>query len=93
MREVARHLLVLTLVGLLGWVLLGALVPSPGEEAVGAGRAGFLTASEEETGAINVVSAIYLAFRAYDTMGEAIVLMLAVAGVSFFAGSGSGGKK
>ncbi|POR00669.1 hypothetical protein AU468_09470 [Alkalispirochaeta sphaeroplastigenens] len=92
MRGIPRILLVLTLLVLLGWVLLAALVPS-GHEAVGAGRAGFLGESEESTGAINLVSAIYLAFRAYDTMGEAIVLMLAVAGVSFFAGSGAGGRK
>jgi len=41
----------------------------------------------EETGAINLVSAIYLGYRAYDTLGEALVLLLAVTGVYFFARS------
>lgn len=39
----------------------------------------------EETGATNLVSAIYLGYRAYDTLGEALVLLLAVTGVYFFA--------
>ena len=42
--------------------------------------------AEEETGATNLVSAIYLGYRAYDTLGEALVLLLAVTGVYFFAG-------
>ncbi|MCX7774955.1 MAG: MnhB domain-containing protein [Rectinemataceae bacterium] len=37
----------------------------------------------EETGARNVVSAIYLGYRAYDTAGEVIVLFLAVMGTLF----------
>ena len=37
-----------------------------------------------ETGAENLVTAIYLGYRAYDTLGETIVLMLAVAGVAVF---------
>ena len=40
----------------------------------------------EDTGATNLVSAIYLGYRAYDTLGEALVLLLAVTGVYFFAG-------
>jgi multicomponent Na+:H+ antiporter subunit B len=38
-----------------------------------------------ETGATNLVSAIYLGYRAYDTLGEALVLLLAVTGVITFA--------
>ncbi len=34
----------------------------------------------EETGAVNLVSSIYLGYRAFDTLGETIVLFLAVAG-------------
>lgn len=37
----------------------------------------------EETGARNVVSAIYLGYRAYDTAGEVIVLFIAVMGTLF----------
>ena len=41
-----------------------------------------------ETGATNLVSAIYLGYRAYDTLGEALVLLLAVTGVFVFAREG-----
>tara|TARA_B100000614_G_scaffold258783_1_gene281959 strand:- start:945 stop:1190 length:246 start_codon:yes stop_codon:yes gene_type:complete len=34
-----------------------------------------------DTGAVNLVTAIYLGYRAYDTLGETIVLLLAVSGV------------
>lgn len=34
-----------------------------------------------DIGAINIVSSIYLGYRAYDTLGESIVLLLAVIGV------------
>ena len=34
----------------------------------------------EETGAVNLVSSIYLGYRAFDTLGEAIVLFVAVTG-------------
>ena len=37
----------------------------------------------EETGAVNLVTAIYLGYRAFDTLGETIVLLLAVSGVVF----------
>jgi len=35
----------------------------------------------EQTGAINAVSAIYLNYRFFDTLGETIVLLLVVSGV------------
>jgi len=35
----------------------------------------------EDTGAVNLVTAIYLGYRAYDTLGETIVLLMAVSGV------------
>lgn len=37
-----------------------------------------------ETGAINLVTAIYLEYRAFDTLGETVVLILSIAGVIFF---------
>ena len=40
----------------------------------------------EESGAINLVSAIYLGYRAFDTLGETIVLVLSVAGVLLVSG-------
>ncbi|MBC7189823.1 hypothetical protein H5U35_06385, partial [Candidatus Aerophobetes bacterium] len=41
----------------------------------------FFQKGVKETGAINLVSAIYLGYRVFDTLGETIVLLLAVAGV------------
>ncbi len=37
-----------------------------------------------DTGAINLVAAIYLGYRAYDTLIETIVLFVAVTGVVFY---------
>ncbi len=42
-----------------------------------------------DTGAINLVTAIYLGYRAFDTLGETIVLMLAVSGVVWLIGKKS----
>jgi multicomponent Na+:H+ antiporter subunit B len=45
----------------------------------------------DDTGAENLVSAIYLGYRAYDTLGETIVLLAALAGaVSLIAAERSG---
>ena len=37
-----------------------------------------------DTGAINLVAAIYLGYRAYDTLIETIILFVAVIGVVFY---------
>lgn len=43
----------------------------------------------EQTGAINLVSAIYLGYRAFDTLGETIVLLVAVSGtISILSNAG-----
>lgn len=41
----------------------------------------FFLQGVKETGAINLVSSIYLSYRAFDTLGETIVLLLAVSGI------------
>lgn len=47
-----------------------------------------------DTGAINVVSAIYLGYRAFDTLGETVVLLIAVSGtLAIIAGGFSGAEK
>lgn len=46
-----------------------------------------------ETGALNLVTAIYLGYRAFDTMGETIVLLVAVSGVILFARSSEGSRE
>ena len=47
----------------------------------------FYLRAVEESGAINLVSAIYLGYRAFDTLGETIVLVLSVAGVLLVSGA------
>lgn len=47
----------------------------------------------EETGALNLVTAIYLGYRAFDTLGETIVLLLAVSGVLFLVDRNSRGHE
>ncbi|MCM8795655.1 MAG: DUF4040 domain-containing protein [Candidatus Omnitrophica bacterium] len=42
---------------------------------------GYISSGPEKTGAANIVAAIILDFRAYDTLGEATVLFTAVMGV------------
>lgn len=46
-----------------------------------------LDKGSEETGAVNLVTSIYLGYRAFDTLGETIVLLLSVAGVIYFIGA------
>jgi len=41
----------------------------------------YISRAREETGAINAVSSIYLGYRAFDTLGETVVLILTVASV------------
>ncbi len=45
---------------------------------------------ETETGALNLITSIYLGFRAFDTLGETIVLLLAVSGVLYLTGGHHG---
>lgn len=38
---------------------------------------------QDDTGARNLVTAVYLGYRAFDTFGETIVLLMAVSGVIY----------
>ena len=40
----------------------------------------------EETGAENLVAAVYLGYRVFDTLGETVVLVLSVTGVGTLLG-------
>lgn len=57
--------------------------PHPGETPL---RTVIVENGVEDTGAVNLVTAIYLGYRAYDTLGETIVLMMAVSGVVVLVG-------
>jgi hypothetical protein len=50
-------------------------------------RVHILERGTEETGSFNLVTAIYLGYRAYDTLGETIVLLLAVSGIVYLVGA------
>ena len=56
-------------------VLNGTADVSPGVSAE------YLARASEETGAVNVVMAILLDYRAYDTLGEATVIFASILGV------------
>ena len=43
----------------------------------------YIAQGEGETGAINIVSSIYLGYRSFDTLGETIVLLITVSSVVF----------
>lgn len=64
-------------------ILVGLAGPSIAASPI---RAAILSRGVAETGAVNLVSSIYLGFRAFDTLGETIVLMLAVSGVVLLVG-------
>ncbi|HDQ44939.1 MAG TPA: hypothetical protein ENN17_05485 [bacterium] len=46
-----------------------------------------LEKGSEETGAVNLVTSIYLGYRAFDTLGETIILLVSVAGVIYLIGA------
>lgn len=92
MRRILLWVAVILVLAAVGWLGLFSLAPrlahgagatqmyrveSKGREV----RDQLLSRGVEETGSINLVSAIYLGYRAYDTLGETIVLVLSVAGV------------
>ncbi|MCX7787548.1 MAG: hypothetical protein N2442_07610 [Spirochaetes bacterium] len=75
------HLLVLLLFSV---VLLTSLLVH--REPMEQSKVYFLEHGTQETGAVNLVTALYLAYRAYDTLGETIVLIGAVTGVLVLVG-------
>jgi multisubunit Na+/H+ antiporter MnhB subunit len=73
---------------LLSFFVFAAVVPSHAPSAYGL-RDYLLQSGQSEIGAVNLVSAIYLGYRLYDTLGEAVVLLLAVSAVLFFLETGT----
>lgn len=79
--RILRELPLLALMMVLAAVLvLGLQFDRPPNETA---KQYCLDHGKTETGAINLVTAIYLEYRAFDTLGETIVLMLSIAGVIF----------
>lgn len=78
-----RALLVLLTLTLLGAALLLAFREAPPPEAPLGGVAGvYAQRTVDETTTTNVVAAINFDWRAYDTIGEATILLSAVTGVA-----------
>ena len=81
-RPSVRHVLDILLViglGVLLWFFLPSIEGGPTMV-----RDYIVLHGLEDTGANNLVSAIYLGYRAFDTFGETIVLLCAVSGSIFF---------
>ena len=78
---VLRHGFSLVAALIAGVFLLTALAGEhPGATPV---RAHIVAEGPAETGAANLVTSIYLGYRAFDTLGETVVLLLAVSGVMY----------
>lgn len=75
MGRVVEIVTMLVVAGFLFFALTGE---HPEETAV---REYIVENGVEETGAVNLVTSIYLGYRAFDTLGETVVLLLAVSGV------------
>ena len=72
-------LLILILIPFIVLGLVPGLVPEFGGENIGVSNY-YIENGMEETGAENLVTAILLDYRAYDTFGEVMVLFIAVLG-------------
>jgi multisubunit Na+/H+ antiporter MnhB subunit len=85
-----KRLLEIAAIATVAFFLVIAL--SPGDAVADGGDQGtrsrryVVERGVEETGAVNLVTAIYLGYRVFDTLGETVVLLLAVTGVTFFVG-------
>ncbi len=73
-----------TVLLLFSFLLLVSLVVE--REPIEQSKGYVLEQGTQETGAVNLVTALYLAYRAYDTLGETIVLIGAVTGVLVLVG-------
>ena len=69
----------ITLIICLSYVLFSSLRVNYGAPRMDVSNH-YLNAGVQETGSINIVTAILLNYRAYDTLGEVVMLIIAVAG-------------
>jgi multisubunit Na+/H+ antiporter MnhB subunit len=85
-----RSLVALALVLCLGAVVVGGLAGGWNrlDTDTGGLRRYFAEHGVPQTGSINLVSSIYLGYRAFDTLGETVILFLAVTGVAILRGEG-----
>ena len=90
-----KHWLMFAEILVLSMTALFLFTALKGEHPVSSGIRDYIVANgSRETGALNLVTAIYLGYRAFDTLGETIVLLLAVSGVIYFTDfSANGGRE
>jgi multicomponent Na+:H+ antiporter subunit B len=79
-----RKIMVLVLLAMITFALVSTVLEMPtfGDAASPANNMvpeRYIESSLEETGALNVISSIITDYRAFDTLGEATVLFVAIA--------------
>ena len=76
-----RKIIAIVLLSIIAWGVFASLQKIPfGEPKTEVGKY-YLQNSEEETGASNVVTAVVVGYRSFDTLGEITVLFLATIGL------------
>ncbi len=91
MRIPARHVAAILLAAAMSVFLMAAMIPAGShsqENAVQRVSEHYLAAGVRETGAVNIVTAVLLDYRSFDTMGEAIVILAAAMAVGALLGQG-----
>jgi len=82
LKSVMRHILTILFLSVLGILMFIAMEVEGGYLKKELSEY-YILQGVRDTGAINLVTAIYLNYRAYDTLGEATVLFVAVLGVVY----------
>ena len=75
-----KKILAIVILIILGFFLIGSLNLDFGHPQLGVSQY-YINYGVVDTGALNIVTAIYLNYRAYDTLGEATVFFAAALGV------------
>jgi multicomponent Na+:H+ antiporter subunit B len=83
MRVIVEYIVLLVVAGFFAMALTPGETAEQEDPMAGRVRERILADGTQDTGADNLVTAIYLGYRAYDTLGETIVLLLAVSGVTY----------
>ena len=80
-----NRILPIIILGVIGFILLSSILTGPEHLQYGAPKpkvsSVHVKSAVQETGALNMVTAIYLNYRVYDTLGEAVVFFAAALGV------------
>lgn len=75
-----KRLMIILVLAMLGIFMLGAVDIDYGQVRPGVTHY-YITNGVAQTGALNLVTAIYLNYRVYDTLGEATVFFASALGV------------